>query len=111
IEAAVEEIKEGATNFVPKPFKMFPLTKIVDKAIHQKRMMEGTRFLKEALREKYSFHNIIGKSKEMQLIFQLIRQIAGSQSNVLIEGESGTGKELVARALHFNSTRSQRPFV
>jgi DNA-binding NtrC family response regulator len=111
IETAVEAIKEGATNFVPKPFKMLTLKTIVDKAIDQKRMMEENRFLKEELGEKYSFHNIIGKSKEMQLIFQLIRQIAGSQSNVLIEGESGTGKELVARALHFNSTRSQRPFV
>ncbi len=111
IEAAVEAIKEGATNFVPKPFKMQTLKTIVDKAIDQKRMMEENRFLKEELGEKYSFHNIIGKSKEMQLIFQLIRQIAASQSNVLIEGESGTGKELVARALHFNSTRSQRPFV
>jgi DNA-binding NtrC family response regulator len=111
IEAAVEAIKEGATNFIPKPFKMLTLKTIVDKAIDQKRMMEENRFLKEELGEKYSFHNIIGKSKEMQLIFQLIRQIAGSQSNVLIEGESGTGKELVARALHFNSTRSQRPFV
>ena len=111
IEAAVEAIKDGATNFVPKPFKMQTLKTIVDKAIDQKRMMEENRFLKEELGEKYSFHNIIGKSKEMQLIFQLIRQIAASQSNVLIEGESGTGKELVARALHFNSTRSQRPFV
>ena len=111
IEAAVEAIKEGATNFVPKPFKMQTLKTIVDKAIDQKRMMEENRFLKEELGERYSFHNIIGKSKEMQLIFQLIRQIAASQSNVFIEGESGTGKELVARALHFNSTRSQRPFV
>jgi DNA-binding NtrC family response regulator len=111
IETAVEAIKEGATNFVPKPFKMQTLKAIVDKAIEQKRMMEENRYLKEELGEKYSFHNIIGKSKEMQLIFQLIRQIAASQSNVLIEGESGTGKELVARALHFNSTRSQRPFV
>ncbi len=111
IETAVEAIKEGATNFVPKPFKMQTLKAIVDKAIEQKRMMEENRYLKEELGEKYSFHNIIGKSKEMQLIFQLIRQIAGSQSSVLVEGESGTGKELVARALHYNSTRSQRPFV
>ncbi|HEY7160760.1 MAG TPA: sigma-54 dependent transcriptional regulator [Acidobacteriota bacterium] len=111
IETAVEAIKEGATNFVPKPFKMQTLKAIVDKAIEQKRMMEENRYLKEELGEKYSFHNIIGKSKEMQLIFQLIRQIASSQSNVLIEGESGTGKELVARALHYNSNRSQRQFV
>lgn len=111
IETAVEAIKEGATNFVPKPFKMQTLKAIVDKAVEQKRMMEENRYLKEELGEKYSFHNIIGKSKEMQLIFQLIRQIAGSQSSVLIEGESGTGKELVARALHYNSTRSQRQFV
>lgn len=111
IETAVEAIKEGATNFVPKPFKMQTLKAIVDKGIEQKWVLEENRFLKEELEEKYSFHNIIGKSKEMQQIYQLIRQVAGSQSNVLIEGESGTGKELVARALHYNSTRSQRAFV
>ena len=111
IETAVEAIKEGASNFMPKPFKMQTLKAIVDKAIDQKWMMEENRFLKEELEEKYSFHNIIGKSKAMQQIYQMIRQVAGSQTNVLIEGESGTGKELVARALHFNSPRAQRPFV
>jgi DNA-binding NtrC family response regulator len=111
IETAVEAIKEGATNFVPKPFKMQTLKAIVDKAIEQKWMMEENRFLKEELEEKYSFHNIIGKSKSMQQIYQMIRQVAASQTNILIEGESGTGKELVARALHFNSPRAQHPFV
>ena len=111
IETAVEAIKEGATNFVPKPFKMQTLKLIVDKAIEQKWMMEENRFLKEELGERYSFHNIIGKSKPMQQVYQMIRQVAGSQANVLIEGESGTGKELVAKALHFNSPRSPRPFV
>jgi two-component system response regulator HydG len=111
IETAVEAIKEGATNFVPKPFKMQTLKAIVDKAIEQKWMMEENRFLKEELEEKYSFHNIIGKSKAMQQVYQMIRQVAASQTNVLIDGESGTGKELVARALHFNSPRAQHPFV
>jgi DNA-binding NtrC family response regulator len=111
IETAVEAIKEGATNFIPKPFKMQTLKAIVDKAIEQKWMMEENRFLKEELEEKYSFHNIIGKSKAMQQVYQMIRQVAASQTNVLIEGESGTGKELVARALHFNSPRAPRPFV
>lgn len=111
IESAVEAIKDGATNFVPKPFKINTLKAIIDKAIEQKWMMEENRFLKEELEEKYSFQNIIGKSKTMQDIFQMIRQVAASHANVLIEGESGTGKELVARALHFKSPRAQRPFV
>lgn len=111
IETAVEAIKEGATNFVPKPFKMQTLRAIVDKAIEQKWMVEENQLLRGELKEKYSFHNIIGKSKPMQQIYEMIRQVAASQSNLLIEGESGTGKELVARALHFNSTRAERPFV
>jgi len=111
IETAVEAIKEGATNFIPKPFKMQTLKAVVEKAVHQKWMIEENRFLKEELGERYSFHNIIGKSKPMQEVYQMIRQVSGSQTNVLIEGESGTGKELVAKALHYNSSRASQPFV
>jgi DNA-binding NtrC family response regulator len=111
IEAAVEAIKEGATNFIPKPFKMQTLKVILDKAIEQKLLFEENNFLKEELEKKYSFCNLIGKSREMQQVYNLIKQVAPSHSNVLIEGESGTGKELVARALHFNSARAQNPFV
>lgn len=111
IETAVDAMKEGAANFVPKPFKMQTLKAVIDKAIEQKWLFEENRFLKEELEEKYSFHNIIGKSKAMQDLYSMIQRVAGSNTNVLIEGESGTGKELVARALHFNSPRSQFPFV
>jgi DNA-binding NtrC family response regulator len=111
IEAAVEAIKEGATNFIPKPFKMVALKTILDKAIEHKSILEENKLLKAELTERYSFHNLLGKSKEMQKVYQLIRQVAGSHSNVLIQGESGTGKELVAKAIHHNSARSQSPFV
>lgn len=111
IEAAVEAIKEGATNFIPKPFKMGALKTILDNAIEHKMILEENKLLKAELSERYSFHNLLGKSKEMQKVFQLIRQVASSHSNVLIQGESGTGKELVARAIHHNSTRAQFPFV
>src|SRR5262245_39894856 len=111
IESAVEAIRDGATNFVPKPFRMTTLKTIIDKAIEQKWTMEENRFMKEELEEKYSFQNIIGKGKAMQNVFQMIRQVASSHANVLIEGESGTGKELVARALHYKSARAQRSFV
>jgi DNA-binding NtrC family response regulator len=111
IETAVEAIKEGATNFIPKPFKMQTLKVILDKAIEQKLLFEENSLLKEELEKKYSFCNLIGKSREMQQIYSLIKQVAPSHSNVLIEGESGTGKELVARALHYNSVRSQKAFV
>lgn len=111
IEAAVEAIKEGATNFIPKPFKMQTLKVILDKAIEQKLLFEENNLLKEELEKKYSFCNLIGKSREMQQVYHLIKQVAPSHSNVLIEGESGTGKELVARALHFNNVRAQKAFV
>ena len=111
IETAVEAIKDGATNFIPKPLKMQTLKAIVDKAVEQKWLVEENEMLKEELHEKYSFHNIIGKSKTMQQLYDLIKRVAASHSNLLIEGESGTGKELVARALHFNSPRSSHPFV
>lgn len=111
IETAVEAVKEGASNFIPKPFKMQALKAIVDKAVEQKWLLEENQILKGELQERYSFHNLIGKSKSMQQVYELIRQVATSVSNVMIEGESGTGKELVARALHTNSTRSSRAFV
>src|SRR5688572_8350676 len=111
IETAVEAIKEGASNFIPKPVKMQTLKAMVDKAVEQKRLIEENQMLKGELQEKYSFHNILGKSKPMQQLYELIKQVAASHSNLLIEGESGTGKELVARALHFNSPRSSNPFV
>lgn len=111
IETAVEAIKEGAANFLPKPFKMQTLKVILDKAIEQKWLLEENTLLKEELEKKYSFCNLIGKSREMQQIYNLIKQVAPSHSNVLIEGESGTGKELVARALHYNSMRAQHAFV
>ncbi len=104
IETAVEAIKEGATNFIPKPLKMQTLKAIVDKAVEQKWLVEENEMLKEELQEKYSFHNILGKSKAMQQLYDLIKQVAASHSNLLIEGESGTGKELVARALAFQQS-------
>lgn len=111
IETAVEAVKEGAANFIPKPFKMLALKTIVDKAMDQKWVTEENRILKGELEEKFSFHQLIGKSKSMLRIYELIRQVAASPSNILIEGESGTGKELVARALHANSLRNSMPFV
>ena len=96
IEAAVEAIKEGATNFIPKPFKMAVLKTVLDKAIENKKILEENKLLKAELSERYSFDNLLGKSKEMQKVYQLIRQVASSHTNVLIQGESGTGKELVA---------------
>jgi DNA-binding NtrC family response regulator len=111
IETAVEAVKEGAANFIPKPFKMQVLKTIVDKAILQKWLTEENQILKDELQERYSFFNLIGKSKAMQQVYELIRQVGVSPSNVMIEGESGTGKELVARALHTNSARASHPFV
>jgi DNA-binding NtrC family response regulator len=111
IESAIEAMKLGAYDYIPKPFKMDELVIVVQKALGEGALRrEVTRLRKEIGRE-YQFSNIIGKSKSMLAIFDLIGRIADTATNVLITGESGTGKELVAKAIHYNSPRKDRPFI
>ena len=111
IDSAVEAMKKGAYHYITKPFKMSEISITLKKALEEKRLREEVASLRRELRGKYRFDNLIGKSKPMQDIFDLIRRISNSKSTVLIYGKSGTGKELVAKAVHYNSPRKDKTFV
>ena len=111
VEKAVEAMQKGAYNYILKPFDNEQLILYVDKAVAMYRVVKENRQLRSAVASRYGFGNLIGKSKPMQDIFDTIRKVAPASATVLIEGASGTGKELVAKALHFNSSRRERPFV
>jgi two-component system NtrC family response regulator len=111
VEKAVEAMQKGAYNYILKPFDNEQLVLYVNKAVSMYRVVKENRQLRSAVESRYSFHNIIGKSKAMQDVFHIIRKAAPAAATVLIEGASGTGKELVANALHFNSLRKDKPFV
>lgn len=111
VEKAVEAMQLGAFNFILKPFQNEALKQIVDNAVRTYRVLKENRRLVEALESRYRFDNIIGKSKSMQAVFDTIQKVARTKATVLVTGESGTGKELIAKAIHFNSPRRNRPFV
>ncbi len=111
IEGAIEAMRQGAFHYIPKPFKNEEVLLTVRKGLDQRRLTDENRSLKEQLRARYSFDNIVGKSKPMQEVFELVSLAAPSKSNILILGESGTGKELVAKAIHHHSRRASGPFV
>ncbi|HEY0156106.1 MAG TPA: sigma-54 dependent transcriptional regulator [Thermoanaerobaculia bacterium] len=102
---AVEALKAGAIDYIAKPFDIEELKLIVRKAVERKELEDENIHLRTALEERFTFSNIIGKSTKMQEIFSIVQRIARTLSTVLISGESGTGKELIARAIHYNSTR------
>ena len=111
VDKAVEAMQKGAYSYILKPFDNNRLIIYVNKAIGMYRMVKENRQLRNAVESKYSFGNIIGKSKVMQDVFETIRKVAPATTTVLIEGESGTGKELVAKSIHFNSPRRDKPFI
>jgi two-component system, NtrC family, response regulator PilR len=102
---AVEALKAGAIDYIAKPFDIEELKIIVRKAVERKELEDENIHLRTALEERFTFSNIIGKSSKMQEIFSIVQRIARTMSTVMISGESGTGKELIARAIHYNSTR------
>ncbi len=111
VETAVEAMKLGAYDYVTKPFKIDEMQLSIQRALDFQSAVRENVYLKKELKERYRFENIIGTSQKMQEIYNLIAKIADTDSTILIQGESGTGKELVARALHFNSSRQHQPFV
>ena len=111
VENAVKAMQSGAANFVQKPWDNDKLLADVRAAIGRHRAEEENVQLKRALKQRYNFENIVGKSEAMLKIFDLVAQVAPSRSTILLQGESGTGKELIAKALHLNSPRRDRPFV
>ena len=111
IEGAIDAMREGAFHYIPKPFKNEEVLLTIHKGLEQRRLARENRSLREQLRQRYAFGNIIGKSKPMLKVFELIRLAAPSKSNILILGESGTGKELAAKAIHHHSRRADGPFI
>jgi DNA-binding NtrC family response regulator len=111
VDNAVRVIQAGATNFIQKPWDNEKLLADVRGVVARRHAEEENEQLKRALRQRYKFENLIGKSEPMLRVFDLVAQVASSRSTVLIQGESGTGKELIAKALHTSSPRKNRPFV
>lgn len=111
VDNVVEAIRSGAQNFVQKPWDNEKLLADIRSAIGRFRAEEENIQLRRAMKQRYSFSNIVGKSEIMLRIFDLVAQVAPSRSTVLIQGESGTGKELIAKALHSNSPRKDKPFI
>src|ERR1700716_636558 len=111
VENAVRAMQSGAANFVQKPWENEKLLADVRAAVGWRRGAEENVQLKRALKQRYNFENIVGKSEPMLRIFDLVAQVAPTRSTILIQGESGTGKELIAKAIHANSPRRDKPFV
>jgi DNA-binding NtrC family response regulator len=111
IKTAVDAMKLGAADYLSKPFDIEELRLTVDRVLNTSALEREVKQLRSQVAQRYGFHNLIGKSQGMQEIYAKIEQVADSRTTVLIIGESGTGKELVARALHYNSSRRDRPFV
>jgi DNA-binding NtrC family response regulator len=111
VEVAVEAMKKGAVDFLPKPFSLDHLTVVIEKALEVRKLRDENRELREALGHRYQFENIIGHSPAMQEIFSTVERIAPTRATVLLCGESGVGKDMIARAIHQHSPRAERPFV
>jgi len=111
IHGAVEAMRQGAFDYLTKPIKLEEVIVVVDKALEVRELRRENRSLRQELRDIHGFKHIVGDSKAMQKVFNLIEKVAGVNSTVLITGESGTGKELIAHAIHYASERKERPFV
>ena len=111
VETAIEAMKQGAYDYLVKPIKTEELVRVTERALREAALRQEVNRLRREVHKEYSFHQILGKSKPMREVFDLIRRVADSPTNLLITGESGTGKELVAKAIHYNSARRDAPFV
>lgn len=111
VDTAVEAMKEGAEDYIAKPFNLEEIRLVVRKVLDKKALVDDNRFLRNQLKKKYSFGNLVGNSEAMVEVYKTIEKIKNSRATILILGETGTGKELVARAIHFNSVRSEKPFL
>jgi DNA-binding NtrC family response regulator len=111
IPRSVEAVKAGAFDFLEKPVDADRLLDKVEKAIKQKALADENEQLKQRLQDRYRFENIVGRSRKMEELFDLVESVAASEANILIQGENGTGKELIANAIHYNSKRAKGPFI
>src|SRR5512139_3494578 len=111
VKSAVDAIKRGVSDFLTKPFQFEELLHVIDSALEQRRLKSENAYLRSQLEERYRFEGILGRSRPMRDLFQLLETVAGTPSTILVTGETGTGKELVARAIHHNSPRRAHRFV
>ncbi|NIV98369.1 response regulator [Candidatus Saccharibacteria bacterium] len=111
VHSAVEAMKAGADDYLTKPCSSDELLLKIKRALEKRQNQQELTRLREEVSEKYTFENIVGKCEEMQAVFRLIKQVAETDAAVLIQGETGTGKELVAKAIHYNSLRKDKPFI
>src|SRR5258706_365884 len=111
VQKAVEAMKAGAHSFIEKPIEPDTLLAMLERAIERRDLVSENLLLKQKVEGQFRFGNIIGKSKKMHEVLELVESVAGSDANILIQGENGTGKELIANALHYNSKRAKGPFI
>lgn len=111
VEIAVQATQQGAFHFVTKPCNLDEILSLVDRALSQGQLIKENQQLRTALHKQYRFENIIGQSEPIRSVLSVVERVSDSDSTILVTGESGTGKELIAKAIHYNSTRRQRPFV
>lgn len=111
IETAVDAMRAGAENYLLKPLDVRAVLVVLEKALEKRRLSRDADFLRQRVRERYRFPNIIGEAPELQAVFELVKQAAPTKATVLILGESGTGKELIAQVLHEESPRRDAPFI
>src|SRR5512136_1944962 len=111
VEAAVEAMRAGAENYLGKPLDFNAVQVVVQKALEKLKLQRDAQNLRERVRDRYNFHNIVGDAPELQAVFYVVKRAAPTRATVLILGESGTGKELVAQALHEESPRAGKPFI
>ena len=111
VDSAIAALRKGAYDYITKPFVNEDLLQTVRNAIRTKKLFSENRALRRELNKKYSFAEIIGKSEALQDVFRIVEKVADTNAGILIQGESGTGKELIARSIHFNSHRADKPFL
>ena len=111
VESAVEAMQEGAYDYLMKPFSPDQIEVVINKAVERQKLIEENQFLRSELASECPFEDMIGESPPMKAIYATVKKVAASDATVLITGESGTGKELIARAIHYNSPRGDKPFI
>ena len=111
VDNAVEAMKSGAVDFLPKPFSLDHLMAVLDKALEMRSLRDENQKLREELGWRYEFDNLVGRSPAMREVFATVNRVAPTRATVLLAGESGVGKDMIARAIHHHSPRADRPFV